>query len=339
MEFITFFLPKAVAAEKINPQNLTVEKSVSVNGEVTSKNHADLSFGATGRVASINVEKDQKVLKKTLLAQIDSSSAYQTLQSLDDLVDIAKREKDEFVIEYSNDQNRDEYGQRKYEESIRRLDEKIHKAQSDYKAQQSSLTNTSIRAPFEGTVVDITKDESESASLGERIITLVDTNNMYFEADLEQEDFGFVQLDQKVEVSLDSYEEQNRLLEGTVAEIPQFIDTESNSITIKINLEPTDVPVLYKMSGEARIIVEKKENVQALTFDQVFTKDDGDNFVWIVEKENGADRLKKKSIEVGLEGDIYTEIKTDLNGYTVVVPVSEDTFFKEGLKVNVQNAK
>ena len=333
-----FIKEKSVLATKIDIETTTVEKSVSANGQVSSLNHAELSFGTTGRVLSINVTKDQKVQKGALLGQIDSASAYQTLQALDDTVDIAKREKDEFIIEYSNGEKRDDYGQRKYVETIRKLDEIIHQAESSYKAQLSSLSNTAIRAPFSGTIIDVTKDASESSALGERVFTIVDTDNMYFEADLEQEDFGFIREGQSVEVSLDSYEEQEKFFKGTVTTIPQFINSD-NSILIKISIEPSDVPVLYGMNGEARIIIDNKENVSAVTFDQVFTDDNGDNFVWIIEKENGTDRLKKKPIEVGLEGDVYTEILTDLNGYTVVIPATNDIEFKEGLKVSVENAQ
>jgi|LakMenE01Jun11ns_1017448.scaffolds.fasta_scaffold9870050_2 RND family efflux transporter MFP subunit len=334
-----FIREKAVSANKIEAKTLTVEKSVSVNGEVSSNNHAELSFGTTGRVRQIYVEKDQTVKSGDLLAQIDASSAYNSLESLDDVVDIAKRQKDEFIIEYSNHANREEYGNRKYEETVRKLDEQIHKAQNDYKAQLNSLKDTSIKAPFNGTIVEITKEENESAALGEKIITLVDTKSIYFEADLEQEDFGFTQKEQSVEIILDSYEEQNKVFTGKVYEIPQFINPDNDSITVKISIDPSDVNYLYGMTGEARIIIEKKEDVKALTFDQVFTEDDGKNYVWIVEKTNGANRLKKLPIEIGLEGDVYTEIKTDLNEYTLVVPPTEDVVFEEGLKVNIADAK
>lgn len=335
--YFFFIKEKAVNATKVTPENLTVEKSVSIDGEITSVNHAELSFGVSGRVLNIPVKKDQKVAKGTLLAQIDSTSAYQTLESLDDSVDIARRTKDEFVLEYLDSEKRSNYGNEKYKETIRKLDEAIHQAQANYKAQQANLVNTTIKAPFDGTIVNITKEVSESAVAGETIVTLVDNGNMYFEADLEQEDFGFIKVDQEVEISLDSYEEQQKIFKGKIIEIPQFINPDNNTITVKISVEPSDVPVLYGMAGESRVIVQKIENTQALTFDEVFTDDNGQEYVWIVEKQNGADRLKRKDIEIGLEGDIYTQIKTDLNGYTIVVPENEDIEFKDGLKVNFTN--
>jgi RND family efflux transporter MFP subunit len=335
--YFFFIKEKSVNATKVNPENFLVEKSVSVDGQITTFNHADLSFGATGRVLNIPVKKDQKIKKGTLLAQIDAASAYQTLEALDDTVDIARRTKDEFVLEYLDSEKKKDYGDKKYKETIRKLDEAIHQAQANYKAQQANLVDTSIRAPFDGTIVNITKEVSESATAGETIITLVDNSNMYFEADLEQEDFGFIKADQDVEITLDSYEEQDIIFKGKVTEIPGFINPESNSISIKISIEPSDVPVLYGMAGEARVIIEKLENTQALTFDEVFTDDNGQEYVWTVEKQNGEDRLKRKDIEIGLEGDVYTEIKTDLNGYTIVMPENEDVEFKDGLKVNVKN--
>jgi hypothetical protein len=39
-----------------------------------------------------------------------------------------------------------------------------------------------------------------------------------------------------------------------------------------------------------------------------------------------------KKIEIGLEGDFYTEVKTDISGLTLVIP-AQDSQPVEGLKV------
>ena len=51
--------------------------------------------------------------------------------------------------------------------------------------------------------------------------------------------------------------------------------------------------------------------------------------MWVVNKDN---KLEKKFIEVGLEGDTMTSIKTDLPEY-VVIPDSTAKNVKEGNSV------
>ena len=52
-------------------------------------------------------------------------------------------------------------------------------------------------------------------------------------------------------------------------------------------------------------------------------------YVWIVENNT----LVKLPIEIGLEGDIYTQVKTDLSNKEIVVPLSSGDKVEEGAKV------
>jgi hypothetical protein len=61
-------------------------------------------------------------------------------------------------------------------------------------------------------------------------------------------------------------------------------------------------------------------------FNEISYDEDSNPYVWVVESE----KIKKLPIEIGLEGDLYTEVKTDLTGKSIVVPATESVEIQEG---------
>ena len=115
-----------------------------------------------------------------------------------------------------------------------------------------------------------------------------------------------------------------------VVEIPSYIDEESVTKTfkLKISLDNTDSLVVKGMTGDVNIITNKTASTKYLPFDAVFTEEEK-RYVWVVTSE---EKLSKKYIEVGLEGDTFTEIKSDLPEF-VVTPDSAVKTVKEGYSV------
>ena len=171
------------------------------------------------------------------------------------------------------------------------------------------------------------KKEGEISTLSETIIKLADLDNLFFEVKLDQEDFGLVNIGQNVKVDLDSYE--NFSFIGKVSHLPNFADSSGSTqeFIVEITVDPSENrPVLLGMTGEASIIVSQTETeVPVLQFDTIFTNVD-EKYIWTV--ENGV--TKKRIIQTGLEGDLYTEIKEDLTGVQIVIPTNNDIEIEEG---------
>ena len=82
------------------------------------------------------------------------------------------------------------------------------------------------------------------------------------------------------------------------------------------------------MTGDADIVVEQTDGeVSALVFDEIFFDENENPYVWTVKNET----IQKTYIEVGLEGDLYTEIKTQIEG-RMVIPGASGVVLKEGSK-------
>lgn len=312
-----FFKEKTLNVKKIQTTNTKVIKTVSADGTIEANNKADLAFGATGKILSINVKKYENVTKGQLLATLDQSSYQSTVQTYRDARDIALRNRDIFISKYKNSESRDALGgEDDYQINLRKVDEEVSQAQAAYNTQLSGYKNLTIRAPFAGLIVQADKEPGETATLGQTIFKLVDINSLYFEAFLDQEDFGVLKQSQKAEILLDAYSDNDPMI-GTLDALPKVIEEGRTNFLIKIPFNSDGKNIAYGMSGEARIIVDETPgDVQALSFDNLFTEDDNKTYVWIV--QNG--KLQKKYVQVGLEGDFYTEIKDNLAGLELVMP-------------------
>lgn len=265
-----------VKVTKVMPEDTQVVKSVSASGEVTSESSADLAFRTSTKIVNLNVVEGQQVEKNFLVATGDASSSYSTAQGLLEAKNQAIAERDKF-IELYEDNLEGVGGREQYQLELQKRVAAVNQATANYNAQISSTSSFIINAPFSGTIVDVYKQANENVTAAEPIAKLVDLNALYFEADVDQEDIGFVQTGQKVEVDLDAY---NLPFMGTVVDVPKYIDTSTGTVKVKVKIDnspvsedekakyqdPTTSPILYGMAGDVNIITESVSAKNALGF-------------------------------------------------------------------------
>lgn len=311
-------------------ENVVVEKTVSGTGTVTSENEVNLSFPITGRITEINVSKGDFTEASATLARVDGSSAYFTAQSRQEALDAAKRDVSIYIENYETNPNA-VGGRDEYELNVKKLKDLVDVAEANYNAAWSGLNSYYISAPFGGTVLDVNGKIGEAAVAGSTIIKLADLDKLIIEVELDQEDFSFVRLEQNVEISLDAYPESSMF--GKVVDMPLFVDSaDQESFVVKIAItENNELPVLLGMDGDVSIqIASTVEEVPALTFDQIYYDEDEKSYVWV----NSDGTLTKKYIDVGLEGDIYTELKSEINEQ-LVAPANTEQDLEEGMQVKL----
>lgn len=325
---------KTVMVKPVTIQNRIVEKTVSASGKVKSQNSAELSFNTTGRIQSINVKEGDTVQKGQLLAYLDANTVSQTIQTYKDARDIAIRDKELFVDSYQDDKDAIG-GSIQYDINIRRYDEKISQSEAAYNAQKDSLRNSYIYAPFTGVVVDVQKEVGESASIGQTIFKLENLNNVIFEIELDQEDYGLVKLDQTAIIELDAY--PNSSYGGKVSLLPMYANGNGGSnFIVEITLDPAkENTPLVGMTGDAKIITSRTgTEVSSLLYDEILFDDEDMPYVYVLNTTTGL--VEKQTIEIGLEGDIYTEVKSNLDKQ-IITGINDDIEVKEGYKAKLIN--
>lgn len=331
---VWFFLlrPKQLTSmvRRVEVENKVVNRTVSAKGSVKADNQADMTFISSGKIAYISVEKGDVVKKGQPLTYLDTSVQNQTVQSYKDARDVALRNKD--LFEEQKDANITALGgEDEYDIKLRQLDEYISQAEAAYQAQVSLLKNSYIYAPFDGTVVSVNKKVGETAVTGETIITLADLNAFVFEISIDQEDYGYIKMDQPVRIKLDSYEGYEFITK--VSELPLTADAVTGMFDIEIPIEgDNEHNITVGMLGDSYIdVLSTEDGVRALTIDEIYYDISDEPFVWIV--VDG--KLKKLPVELGVEGDIYTEIMTEVG--EVFVPAVDGQKLTEGYTARIIN--
>jgi RND family efflux transporter MFP subunit len=323
---IVFFFTRkeTIKVKKITVQNSDVVRTVSASGFIKSNVEAEIAFPVAGKIVNLYKKEGDVVNQGDLIAQVYSEDAFYEAESAKQRRDAAQRAYDIYVTTYYDRPNR-VGGQDIYELNLKKLREELSVQDNLYKASLASLKKTYLYAPFSGTLTKQPYNIGEVVSIT-NTVTLSDLNSLEFQADLDQEDYKFVKLAQESEIVLDAYPEE--IFSAKVTSVPFFVDEDSATRTFKIKLSiDSNEKIVKGMTGDVNIIVDKVSNTKSLPFDAIFTEDEtSKKYVWVTDNNNA---LKKQYIEVGLEGDILTQITSEIPEF-VVIPESNSRTIKEG---------
>lgn len=325
---VTFVIYRFAATPQVKVKKVSVSKgevvrTVSASGYVKSPVEASLGFPMGGKIVNVYKKEGDTVQQGELIAQVYNEDLYFDAESARKRKDSAQRTRDIYSDSNSRNQNDSEY-----KLNFDKLTDDLRVYDNAYKSALSDLKKTYIYAPFDGTITSLSFRVGEIAGAS-TIAKLSNLDMLGFQADLDQEDYKFVKIGQESEIVLDAYPIEK--FKGKVETVPTFVDEESSTKTfkLKINIPNKDNKIVKGMTGDVNIVVAKESANKVLPFDAIFSDTGDKKFVWVVNKDN---KLEKKFIEVGLEGDTMTSIKTDLPEY-VVIPDSTAKNVKEGNSV------
>ncbi len=321
-----------IPVRKVEAQKMVVTKTVSALGEIKSSNDANIAFTTSGTIGYIAVQKGDEIVKGQLIASLISPEGGYTIQGAKDARDIALRDKELFIENYKTDSDRDALGgETQYQIQLRTLEEAISRAEANYQSSLATYSRNYLYAPFEGRILDVYKTLGEVVTATEPVIKLAKTD-LVFEISVDQADFGLLQEEQTAEITLDAYSGEK--FTGKVKALPRYANGGANpTFTVEVLFEDPENKILLGMRGDAKITVASTSSeVFALLYDEVIFDSEEKPFVWVV--KNGY--LEKLPVKIGLEGDLYTEIKTDISNETLVGPFNNTVQLEQGYKAKIQ---
>jgi HlyD family secretion protein len=318
--------PATVKVKKVSIVTTDVVKSVSASGYIKSPLEASIGFPVSGKIVNVYKKEGDSVQQGELIAQIFNEDLYFDAESARKKKDSAQKSRD-IYLDANQDHTDRVGGDSQYSLNFDKLTDDLRIYDNSYKASLSTLKKTYMYAPFDGTITSLPFHVGEVASASS-VIKMSNLSVLEFQADLDQEDYKFVKPEQSTEIVLDAYPQEKFI--GKVQSVPSYVDEESVTKTfkLKITLENKNNMIVKGMTGDVSIIVSQEKNVKALPFDAIYS--DGDKrYVWVVSSSN---KLQKKYIDVNLEGDTLTSIKSELPEF-VVIPDSSAKNVQEGNSV------
>lgn len=298
-----------------------IKTTVSSSGTLTPKESANLKFKTGGKLAYLNVKQGDKVFAGQVLAGLDSADLAINLQQAQNSyrarqADVDKTLDDVYLFQYGNGgfSNVGTQNETMTQRQLRTDAEVLRdNAFDNLKQAQRTFQDTIIISPIDGLVIQADFLPNQFVSPADLIATVVNDNQIFFDAEVDEADIGKIKIGQKAEVSLNSYED--RIFKGTVAEIePATRETSSGAtvVIVRISLEKSDMKFVAGINGQAEIIYDETAN--ALTIPQEALIDEKEVII-----KKGENQFEKVPVETGLSSDTEIEIKSGLKEEQEVV--------------------
>lgn len=280
------------AARTAAAANRDVSEVVTAAGTVQSSFSAAASFGTSGTVTEVNVKVGDVVTKGQQLAKLDPTQAQ--LQA-----DIAQDNLDTAALKGT-------------------ATTAYRQAELALKQAQDALAATTLTAPGDGTITSVTgavgQKVGSNATSGFVVVT--DLKNLVVHANVSESDVSKLKGDQVATVTVNAMATQP--IQAKVVQVDLTPTTSNNVVQYGVTLSLTAPPEGLRpgQSASVEITVSQASNVLAVPAAAVQTVE---NQSTVQTLENGQET--RKTVEVGVRGDQYVEIKSGLTaGEEVVLP-------------------
>lgn len=285
--------------------NRDVSETVTASGTVQSSFSAAASFGASGTVTEINVKVGDVVTKGQQLAKLDPTQAQ--LQ-----VDIAQGNLNAALAKGTG---------------TTALLTAYRQTQLALQQAQDNLAATTLTAPGDGTITSVTgsvgqkvgsgsSTSSSTTTAASGFVVVTDLKNLVLHANVSESDVSKLKADQAATVTVNAMQAQP--IQAKVTQVDLTPTTSNNVVQYGVTLTLTQPPAGLRpgQSASVEVTVASAPNVLAVPAAAVQTVN-GASSVQVM--ENGAET--RKTVEIGVRGDQYVEIKSGLSaGEEVVLP-------------------
>ncbi len=183
----------------------------------------------------------------------------------------------------------------------------VDQAQLALEQAKRRLANAQLVAPWPGVVTTVAIVQGGSASLGQPAVRLADTTKFHLDVQVDEVDIAVIQSGQTVQVEIDALPDVR--LTGKVSRISPastVSQTGGVSYSVRLDIDPTDAPLLAGMSTTATIIARTRENVLLVPNRVVqLERETGRTFVERVAGE----KLERVEVQLGLRDDQTSEVR------------------------------
>lgn len=322
-------------------------------GTVESRSRAGMSPGIAGLVAAVPAKKGQRVHAGEVLLKLDDAEARAQVRLAERAGDAATAAAQQACLtadQASRDLRRAEPLAAQGMLSDQGLDEartrsesaqaacasaraRAREAEAAIEAARATLEKTTMRAPFDGVVLNVTTEVGEWISPSPPgvfippVIDLIDPDSLYVKAPLDEADVARVRTGLPVRITMDAF--RDHALPGRLDYISSFVETrqeQSRTLEVEAVFTEPDLPenVLPGLSADIEVILDAVEDALRVP---AYALLEG-NAVLVLEGE----RLARRRVETGMRNWEYVEIRSGLQAGERVVVSLDRPEVKDGAR-------
>jgi multidrug efflux pump subunit AcrA (membrane-fusion protein) len=217
------------------------------------------------------------------------------------------------------------------ERQIAAAEAEVAQQEAAVRVTELDLDHTVIRAPLDGTVMDLPVKAGELVLPGTAVARISHRGDLYIKALIDEVDLARVKLGQSVRVTFGLY--PGRTFTGTVSDISPTVSAErlkSRNIQVKIRLAEPPAELRPGLSADVEIVVARLDDALSVPSETVMSKD-GEPFVYVVANH----RLVKRPVTTGHASWEATEIRSGLQEGDLVVTSLDVEGLAPGVRVTI----
>lgn len=255
---LNFLAILALIASPISAVRAQTGSSVTASAVIVPAQVAELGFLNTAIIREVNVRQGDAVKAGEPLASLNTpeleyavtaaESAYSSAQSY------AELQRYRTVQKY--DRRGHKYLETEPREVVQKGDALAARAKALLEIAQATFAQSTLLAPFDGTVVAVHAQAGELAQLGQPVLTLATLNQLQIETtDLSERDIAKIKIGQSAAVFVDALGDE---FSARVIAVAPRADTRGGDVIYKVTLAFDEQPIglLWGMTAEVTISAE-----------------------------------------------------------------------------------
>ena len=333
-----------------------VEKTVVASGSVESVNEVDVGAQASGKITKLYVKLGQEIKKGEMIADIDSTTQINTLNTkkaaLVSYQAQLKAKKTAYDVALSSYNRLSKLYTQKAtsfldsvntakstldnaKAEMEAIEANIKQAEIEVNTAEINVSYTKITAPMDGTVISVPVSEGQTVNANQTtptIVTIADLSKMKIKPEISEGDITKVKAGQEVSFTIlsDSQTVYHSVIDSVDPANTTTSDSSSTSSLSSSSSSTTSAIYYYAnvlidnpdrtlrigMTTENNIKIANAKDV-LLVSNMAIQKRDGKSFVNVLNDKN---QPEPREVEIGVQNDFKTEIKSGLNeGEKVIV--------------------
>ncbi len=209
------------------------------------------------------------------------------------------------------------------DETIAQQKAKVDQARAAWEAAEKRVKDTTISAPFDGTVTNVRYSISDWAAAGQTAVAVADFNVPVFEVDVDEADLGGISVGQDAKVRLQTYPGQP--IPAKVESISTVGTNSGAVVNYKVKLAlgkseaATQTVILLSMSGTGEIVTARATD--ALVVPNKAITVDSQTKRYSVERLKADNTTEKIEVQLGFRDTTQTQIASGIGaGDTLIIP-------------------
>lgn len=280
----------------------TLSQTVKVSGTLVPGQQSEVASQASGRVVSVAVRPGDAVAETDVLAEIDRASLELQLNSQRATADatraqlLSSRQQLERTEELARQGLASPSALEQARSATAALDANLAALESAAKSAELALSNATVRTPLAGVVASRSVEPGQSVAAGTPLFTIVNLDDMEFQASASVNSSALVGAGQKVQLVVTGLD--GATFEGTVTRVNPVAAAGTRTVPIYIEIDNAAGRLRGGMFATGFITVSEKND--AIAVPSAALREDAEG-PYVLKLVDGA--LVRQGVEPGQEWD------------------------------------